>query len=188
MPCTEELLVKLRKYILDESWPISMNNWQNLRDTNCLAFALGLDFPDPNYHNFYGSFGSICNAEHLFTQSKIADRNTIEKVFIETCQLLGLACRVISSPNDASSFEYIIGFFGMYPCMHSNTWREDVRYQYDFHVIRRNLDGTWVHKPGWYDKPEKIEWKCLQLVYPERPLYFAVSKPNGCSLDQQEEH
>ena len=184
----EELLVKLRKIISDDSWPISIDDWQNSWSTNCLAFALGLDYPDPKEHSYYGSFGSICSAQHLFTRSEIASSDLIQKTFIETCQLLGLNCRHISSPNEAQSFEYIIGVFGMYPCMNSVTWRGDPIYQYDFHLVRRNLDGTWVHKPGWYDNPEKVEWKCLQLLYPERPLYFAVHKPNGSSFDQQEEH
>ena len=43
-----QVLADLRSFTLSSDWPRSMRDWKNLTTTNCLAFALGLDLPDPN--------------------------------------------------------------------------------------------------------------------------------------------
>lgn len=176
----QEFLEQLRNIVSCENWPIALESWKHCRDTNCLAFALGLDIPDPDYHHFFGGFGNISGSQAKFVGDRIPS-SLVAEVFVDTCHTIGLNCRPISSPDHASSTEYVIGLFGVYPSVDNYRSNfQETYYSYDFHLVRRNLDGSWVHKPGWGtdQKPEKVEWKCLQLEYPDRPQYFAISKPN----------
>lgn len=172
-----QVLADLRSFTLSSDWPRSIRDWKNLTTTNCLAFALGLDLPDPNCTQFYGSFYSISHPDANFEEKEKIPPAVFAMYFTDTCKVLGLNCRRITTPNDATADEYVMALWGMYskPDNKRSTITKTV-YSHDYHVIRRNLDGTWIHKEGWSSRPEVVEWKCLSLLYPERPMYFAVKQ------------
>ena len=65
-----QVLADLRSFTLSSDWPRSIRDWKNLTTTNCLAFALGLDLPDPNCTQFYGSFYSISHPDANFEEKE----------------------------------------------------------------------------------------------------------------------
>lgn len=174
----ELLLSTLRDIVSQDSWPISAQDWKNSNNTNCLAFALGLDVSNNDFQVLFGNFAGISGMNNILSGENISKEIIIE-IFKKTCSTIGLKCRVLTSLNLASKDEYVIGIFGLYPIVpKSFDYYGTKTYSYDFHFVRRDLDGTWVHKPsfGSNNVPEKVEWKYLQLFYPEKPIYFGVKK------------
>lgn len=172
-----QILADLRKFTHSSDWPRGISEWKNIYSTNCLAFALGLDFPDPDNTRFFGRFYSISHPEAHFEEKEKIPPATFAMYFVDTCRILGLNCRRINSPDSAASDEYVMALWGMYSKVDNkrSTITKTV-YEHDYHIIRRNLGGKWVHKEGWSNRPEVVEWKCLSLLYPERPMYFAVKQ------------
>ena len=130
--------VKTKKWPLNtKEWPIKLNN-----NSNCLAFALGLDYAD--VHREY------------FGLPTCLDLKTYLK---RVCDNVGIRYREIDSCDEAKEDEMIIKGY------------EFTRYtdnKKDFHVIRRELDGTWVHKEGWENMPCEItNWTNFNLFYPK---------------------
>jgi len=172
-----EVLAKLRSFTLDRGWPHGIAKWQNTFHTNCLAFALGLDMPDPDSTRFFGNFYSISHPDANWEEKAKIPPAVFAMYFAETCKLLGLSSLRIHGPDSASPDEYVIALYGPYDYVNTKcSTIEKTVYGHDFHLVRRNLDGTWVHKEGWSSKPEIVEWKCLSILYPERPMYFAVKQ------------
>ena len=151
----------LRKYIAEKStWPF--DDWSELlSQTNCLAFALGLavDLGDD-----YLDFGHLFETNSKLTKSDFS--GTFERLLTE----LDLQWRKITSPDEALNDEYIIQTYGLYDL--------DCFPYYDFHVIRRDLNGVWVHKPSFRYRPEIIEWKSFSLIYLPKDIcgIYAVKK------------
>jgi len=56
-------------------------------------------------------------------------------------------------------------------------WKGETITFKDFHVVRRELDGTWVHKPGWDDSPCEIrtdeDWAAIYEEFGNKFVLFA---------------
>lgn len=100
--------------------------------TNCLAFALGINRAKRKNGEF--------NLEKT--------EEPIEKVFLKKVKELGFNPRQfkkISKEHEEKTKGYIIRIYGF-----EKEIGEDQKVYYDFHLIRRELDGQWVHKPGFF--------------------------------------
>lgn len=144
---------QIRQCIESPNWPLSCDEWPiNLNtSTNCLAFALGLPIANPSIFKISTSpFSKLKDLiEHLLNVS-------------------GLEYRRLNSVKDAEKDEIIIQG---YESIFDNT--------YCFHVIRRNLDGKWYHKPGFLKGPIPINsfYYMANLYKPENICcIFAVKK------------
>ena len=122
--------------------------------TNCLAFALGITRKRQN------------EKEYSLKQTG----ETIETIFLRKVKELGFNPNdfVQISPKEESEIHgYIIR---VYSLPTTGDW-------IDFHVIRREPDGRWVHKPGYFYLPEEISywgWYAISQKYGERYVSFAV--------------
>lgn len=155
--CTEKL-----RNLIDSNWPLPFDKWpEELREkTNCLAFALGLNIGDCDFGNLVYSNPEIPTP-------------TFSKIFERLLNELGLEWRRIDSVEQSSSDEYVIQIYGFYPVRR-------LFYTFmDFHVIRRELDGSWVHKPDFKELPSPIDWVDFRKEYPDNEIegIFAVRKP-----------
>lgn len=157
-----DYITKLRECIESPGWPLPYDKWPvELRtETNCLAFALGLT----KENSSYDSFVSWTSEFPIPSFSKVFERLLDE---------LGLEWKIISRPKEADSDEFVIQIYGFY------MYRNFLDYSLDFHVIRRELDGTWVHKPDFKAVPCEIDFDSFRQEYPDNEIasIFAVRKP-----------
>lgn len=150
---------RLRQYVNIlpyDKWPTEFN-----ARTNCLAFQLGLTI---DLGKDYLELG------RLVTPHITVDIQTLQKAYEQLLTEFGFEWRKILRVDDTNNDEYVFQIYGPF---HS----DDYPY-YDFHVIRRELDGTWVHKPTFGSYPEIIEWKCFSILYPRKTIAgtYAVKK------------
>lgn len=143
---TSYQIEQLRQSIDWDKWPLSSKEWPSrlVESTNCLAFALGLPFPDAD--------------RFIFTPTFL--KSFISELLLE----LGFEYRELKSSKKARSDEVVIECF------------ENLGSNGSFHVIRRNCDGTWVHKEGWYEAPTEIVFNgYFDCMYPPESLSFILA-------------
>ena len=133
--------------------------------SNCLAFAIG-DTRNPD------SFEDGFDLDHNFK---------IEEAFLKKLTQLGYdeLPHHIEKIEDALPNEYVFLLFDWteykqkVPCL--NFWVTS----WDYHVVRRELDGTWVHKHGWKDSPCDVssqeDWDALYNEFGEKYVLFALA-------------
>jgi len=148
-------LEQLRQFINSDNWPLDIDDWpcEVSSRTNCLAFALGLPYPDMHHSLF------------TIQNYPFSDAKTLLELFLKE---LNLVFRKIDSIEEAHIDEYILQVYE----------RKTANSKY-FHVIRRNLDGKWVHKPGWNRGPCEITfWEYFYRTNPKTSISvtFAVKK------------
>ena len=151
---------KLRQYVNIlpyDKWPAELN-----ARTNCLAFQLGLAI---DLGKDYLELGKLFN-----TRTSVDDHNAFLETYGQLLTRLGFEWRKILRVDDANIDEYI---FQMYGPFHF----DDYPY-YNFHAIRRELDGTWVHKTTFGSYPSIIEWKHFSVAYPKTTILgtYAVKR------------
>ena len=163
---SKAILNRLKEDIDSPNWPLSANDYPYVH-TNCLAFALGLTLTDID-EIIYAKIGSI---------SGIPCR-LIRPAFLMDCWTLGLNCRIIYNQKEVHPDEHLIKVYGFVPVKLGY----GLRYPYGFHIIRRNLDGTWEHKPGYVLPPEKVRWDRLESEFGTESKMFAISRKRKALL------
>ena len=151
---------ELRQACVEQAeWPLAYNNWPKelLKETNCLAFSLGLTLPNMDYDG-------LVSINPEFPVPRFSE--VFERLLTE----LNLEWRKIDSPMEATCEEYVLQIYGFY-----RLFRD---YHPDFHVIRRELDGTWVHKPDDKKSPCVINFDEFVKEYPASEISgtYAVRK------------
>ena len=135
-----------------------------LNGTNCLAFALGIK--------------KIRRKKGKYSLEKTEE--PIEITFLKKVKELGFNPRdfkKISSKEEEETPGYIIRVYGF-----KEKRTRDNKTIYDFHVIRREPNGKWVHKPGFFYPPKKLEnmdWYAINLIYGNKYVSFAVKSKKG---------
>jgi len=141
---------------------VSVENFPKEINANCLSFALGIT----------ESFG--------FSDAKLLDDTNpqpIGKSFISKVNSLGFdtsGFRQISSESEAEfGKDYIFKIYGFFEFLNEcfgTYWVDDG----DYHICRRELDGSWVHKFGWDEPPCKInDWWEINNEYGDKYVLFA---------------
>lgn len=140
-------------------WDKFPTNQRTTDKTNCLAFAIGIKKPKRRKNQY----------------SLIMSSEPIEILFLDKVKELGFDTkqfRRISRSQEEKEKGYIIRVYGFVP---EETLNCEV--YYDFHVIRREPDGTWVHKSGFYFRPKEIsheDWGLIFEKYGNRFVSFAL--------------
>ena len=143
--------------------PIPWNKFPTAKEvideTNCLAFVLGLK--------------KIKRSKKQYCLEMTAD--PIETIFLRKVRKLGFnpkKFRIITQEQEKTTNGYIIRLYGFAP---EEVIDEGIHY--DFHLIRREPNGTWVHKPGFRYRPRKIskdDWEMIFEKFGKRFVSFAV--------------
>lgn len=147
---------------------IPWDEWDNTLNTNCIAYALGLQIDDPKKE----IFRTVLLKEPI---------SNLEKIFKD----LGFIYRRINSETELRSGEYGIVLYHYFyedlvklgDCIFTHNCEET-------HLVRIEPDGIWTHKFGW-DYPtsqtNQVEIHDIILEYDNvdvKPTaYFAVRKP-----------
>lgn len=141
--------------------PVGLENWPKGTITNCLGFAIGYT------ESLRGNRGCLLNLDSSFE---------IGTAFAKKMWELGYEVpRRIRTISDAQPNEYVVAVYGFYYYKYwelGHGWVDED----DFHLIRRELDGTWVHKEGWRKEPEIVTekiWTEIECVYGNNPALFA---------------
>ncbi len=135
-------------------------DWKYIDDTNCLAFALGLI--DPHKKDMY-----------LLERTD----EPIKNIFLNCVKKLGFNPQnfnPINQEEEKRTEGYIIRIYG-FEAVETN-----IGILYDFHVIRREPNGKWVHKPGFGCIPCEITPKDLEEIskrYGKEFVSFAIIEP-----------
>jgi len=149
MVMTDYLIEQFRPLVDSPDWPLNPEQWPEELNKSTNCLAFALGLPYAD-------------------EEKLLFSTDFQKRFIcETLTAMNFEFREISSLNDLKDNEIVIKCY------------KDINIPGNFHVIRRNLDGTWVHKEGWYEAPEKIHsWSIMNLKYPpeKASFMFAVKK------------
>ena len=138
----------MQQCVNSDNWPLNTSDWPYELSTYTNCLAFACGFNFPDSN------------KNIFVPPENIDIvDYVEYIF----KISNLLYRKISSNNEAEKDEFIIQVrktsFG------------------NFHVIRRNLDGTWVHKKGWYNAPKHIlEWRYIDTLFPHIACIFAVKK------------
>ena len=121
--------------------PIGIDKWPVGVKTNCFGFAIG--------HT------ESLESWEVFT----FDLNHAQEVGVAfESKLRGLGYKVprrISKLVEANEDEFVLAVFGFVSYELKLRFRKKMVIG-DYHVVRREIGGTWVHKPGWYQSPRVV--------------------------------
>ncbi len=132
--------------------------------TNCLAFALGITEPVRLHSSMY----DLDSCSPIFA----AFYKKFSELFGSSESL-----RQLNSIEEAKKNEYVFMVFDFTSYITKRYGMEITLY--DFHVARRELDGRWVHKPGWSESPCYInqqDWTGIFREFGERYVLFALTE------------
>lgn len=141
--------------------PMSIEEFNNKlaggKEANCMLFAFGT-FRDMSKsildYNLWG-----------FRTTPI--KEIVEKAGAEFGRL---KLRKIDSLDVVPKNKYIIGFYLKKP-------RNEYEGHYDYHFIRRELDGSWVEKPSWIHKEAcSANLNALRIEFGMDPILFVVEE------------
>lgn len=148
--------------------PIAIQEFPSV-ETNCLGFAIGYTAEVKESHSCFNLNSNL----------------SIDEAFISKLIDLGYDIsnlRKLENLEDAKSYEYIFKIIGF-------NWVSAMVFDYDsfkyvpklvadYHVVRREPDGTWVHKPGWKDIPciiKDSDWVEIEEEFGKKFVLFALS-------------
>ena len=130
-------------------------DWQNKRDTNCYAYALGLDVNLPKAFEP----GEIGNSKiDLRNFDSFAYEQLLANIYVDL-EALGIDYRDIEPLDDIEENEWKIAIFT------TRKYGEVI----DFHFMREHKDGIWYHKNG-----AKIYNQTFNLIPIKNPKYAYV--------------
>ena len=140
--------------------PISVTQYPRNLSTNCLAFSLGITREVPTNSEDY-------NLDHHLPIQDAFTQFVLQAGFPKP--------RAIDNVSEAQKGEYIFMVFDFtpYPIQHPFIGQITL---WDFHVVRREHDGTWVHKPGWKQDPRIVsDWAEIFAEFGNRYFLFALA-------------
>lgn len=135
--------------------PMNIETFNKLtgKKANCMLFAFGKTKDDNMSILDYNLWG--------FRTKPI--KEIVEKAGAE---FGGLKLRKIDSLEVAPKDKYLIGFYLQNP--------KDEYGEYDYHFIRRELDGSWVEKPNWIKQACIANLADLRIEFGMDPILFVV--------------
>ena len=145
---------------------IDPNTFPTMICTNCFGFAIG----DTE------SLDSLTSKMKFNLNHSLPIAEAVIEKFVELHYDLP---RQINNLDDALPGEVVLLFFNFTPYHVYNPFIEEYETHWDFHVVRRELDGvTWVHKPGWNEPPCAItsreQWKEICEEFGHEYVLFAA--------------
>jgi hypothetical protein len=143
------MLELLKKEDITSKIDLKCNNWENNLETNCYAFALGLDIRESNLVKYAYQPGSICESLTNLTDADIAVMN-IENRMISDLKSLGIEVseRGLFDEIDENN-EYLEWKIAL--LLHKAD--KSICYYGPYHFIRQASNGIWYHKIGYNEVP-----------------------------------
>ena len=142
------------------------DSWVNIYDTNCYAYALGLDVCESSICR--GAFipGVISGVNSFDVFSKDFDYDSFIEGLENDFQLLNILYREIEPEEKIDADEWKVALYVDF----------DVRgFLFDFHFVRTNPQEVWMHKVGFSGPPTVNDY-----------YDNAIIDPRKCELDTYE--
>lgn len=134
---------------LKQSINLSNMGWININDTNCYAYALGLDVPQNEICTCAYELGNIY---YFYNNVKRCFRYH-EELLLNDFKTLGLLYREASLDEEINDDEWKIAYF-------------DSIYECGYHFFRQIENGIWWHKYDWKYAPTCLDDKGLIIEDP----------------------
>lgn len=137
--------LKLSSYEIKQLISLKEDYWENNFDTNCYAFALGLDIPENEIiYNAYQP-GIIGSTIYGLPAKILINMSFEERVFLDMRALKIQFNETL--PSDETKYKFIKNSI-------EKTWIVALfSNNKDFHFVRKSYDGKWYHKIGYFGKP-----------------------------------
>lgn len=125
-----------------DSIDLKEDSWNNIRGTNCYAFALGLDIPSGKLMSFGFEYpydvGMIGAKKYGFSFFEIFGSSLEEKLFLDL-DALGIKHKEVNQfeliEDDPRYLRWIIAMYKQVGSI-------------DFHFLRKTSKNYWAHKAG----------------------------------------
>ena len=157
---TAEGRQKMRKEFTPIPYKLFPIEKEIIDGTNCLAFALGIYKPCEEGEDY-----------------NLQNNIPIDKAFLNKVSKLGFDTkkfRKIRTEDEAKVKGSIIRIYQFSKVTLSDGTNTD-----DFHVIRREINGLWVHKPGFGYCPRVVsitDWMTIWSIYGNGFVSFAIEE------------
>lgn len=138
--------------------------WEYDFETNCYAFALGLDVPESNIVKNGYTLGVIAANMFKIPVCELAEMS-FEQRFLLDLKALKIAC-IETSPESPTYVENTGPYERLYWTV-SLLCRDD-----NFHFLRKNYDGEWYHKVGCFGFPIKTDSNKDLITDPKKASIF----------------
>ena len=147
---------------------LKKDNWINMEDTNCYAYALGLDIKEDDIMPYAYIPGTISNSkDYLPKNAMFTNDMLINNIYLDL-DFLGIDYREINPKDKIDSDEWKIALFISY--IFGNN--------YDYHFLRE-VDNIWYHKNGYGGPISKYDSKGRVITNPKN-CNFNLKDYNRC--------
>lgn len=145
--------------------------WKYVLETNCYAYALGLDIPvnylakyEDSIHYDPGFFGGM-NLSAPFTEEKLFAH------ILSDMDALNLCCSEVSPDYNFGKNEWKIAVFGA-------VTDKEGKYK-DFHFLRQTKPGfMWTHKQGFNLEPTNCDSDNKVILDPTKCKLYVQAEDN----------
>lgn len=142
-------------------------NWKNIYTTNCYAYALGLDLPEDNICKSAYQPGTISGSSNLCDLSHSFYFKELVYGVEEDLKTLNISFRQINPKDIIEENEWKIA---LYVEIYLEQ-KKDFLCK-DFHFLRTNKNGAWIHKNGWSTSPNKLDDMANKIIDLETCDFF----------------
>ena len=137
--------------------------WKNIEDTNCYAYALWLDYPESKFPYMAYQLGSFSAMQRLgnipndlgfypYEGRLEKDLRTLKIKFTEIDPDVDNFC-VINEETGTIDYCWSIALFDG---------------PMDFHFLRKDFDGRWSHKRGYFEEPRDYDSDDRKILDPRK--------------------
>lgn len=154
--------LKLSLQELRTTIDVEKTGWNNIYNTNCYAYALGLDIAEKDIIDYAFVPGIMSGSKvDLSKRFTFSYEELIQNLYNDF-ELLGINYREINPNEIINDDEWKIALFT------KPYWNK----LEDYHFLRLCNDGIWHHKDGWNNKP---------IIYDNHGCI--ITDPENCFLN-----
>lgn len=167
---TDANKLKMTLQELRNSIDIQKSEWTS-DNSNCYAYALGLDIPQYQIKDCAYAPGVIADSEIDLPSKKIfLYKDLINNLYLDF-DALGIRFREINPLDTIGSNEWKIALF--------ITWYQEPELVEDYHFLRQHNDGIWYHKKGFRGEVSKYDSNGKIITNPQE-CFFRYRHYNKC--------
>lgn len=149
--------LKINPRDLKKEINITKKDWLYRGQTNCYAYALGLDIIEQRICRGAYQVGTI-GKKYYKISDKVFYSLSIEKRLYLDLEAIGIIYHEIDPTEKINPNSWNISLFS-----------SDV--YYDFHFLRKLPTNNWTHKMGWFEPPKNID-DDNSIIYDPRYCYL----------------
>lgn len=156
---------------LRDTIDVNKKNWTFNGDTNCYAYALGLDIPEDNIGEAAFEPGVISNVNSIYKDDNYSLKySDLLNYLYSDLEALGIGFKEIHPDERINDDEWKIALYTEFSASKKN-----IEYLFDYHFLRQHKNGIWYHKFGWHSSPKNFDSN-----------YKIITNLKNCHIDDYE--